>query len=547
MSRTRVSLLLAALVVPLASAATAKQQCTRSCRQECEQARCTGLGEWARRTCVRTCKRTWCAPIGTFAWVDNEFYTVFPPDGRGEAHQRVMIRRGNCDPVKLMELTVPQPVPDPLGFAEFRIAPQSAVVGGVQRFGLRPDGMAVALEVSNATRSFPLVPLPQEGFFFVNADGSDLRYLGPPSREPLFVLEPVDSPFGTECRSGCHDLPWCDQLFPNAPERCFVITFPSLNFSHIANFAVFTDLGTGPAGETATQVWMLDLDTGVRTPVTQGKSALPSAMCPPGLPSVFSPHVSDDTVRFMSCANPDGLNPNNQLAFFTVKTDGADLQAIPVPPSELPRDLRGFGLKISGGGTATAMLNLQGRPWNPVGGVPASSLGSLISEVFFVNGEDVLQLTNFHRVDTIDQGLSPSGQRAFFIASADPLRTNRTNNCQLFSIDTLGAHLRQLTHFSEGEDPSVNGCINQLQPGHAGPAPGCVINSVTQDGKRRAILFDSSCNLSGTNPNPDQDQVFIIRTDGSGLRQLTQSKGRVNHPDGSVTTELSGPWEYRSD
>src|SRR5262249_34138365 len=32
-----------------------------------------------------------------------------------------------------------------------------------------------------------------------------------------------------------------------------------------------------------------------------------------------------------------------------------------------------------------------------------------------------------------------------FLASADPLGTNSKRNCQLFSIDTVGAHQRQLT------------------------------------------------------------------------------------------------------
>src|SRR5437773_1712803 len=155
MSSTRSCLLLAALMVTLPSAAIAEQPCVQSCLEDtkaCKQTQCAGLHGSARRMCVRTCEGLHgCTSIGTLAWVENELYTVFPPDGHAEARQRIMIRRGNCDPVKLIELTVPQPVPDPLGFAEFRIAPQSAAVGGVQRFGLRPDGMAVAPEVSNAT------------------------------------------------------------------------------------------------------------------------------------------------------------------------------------------------------------------------------------------------------------------------------------------------------------------------------------------------------------------------------------------------------------
>ena len=58
---------------------------------------------------------------------------------------------------------------------------------------------------------------------------------------------------------------------------------------------------------------------------------------------------------------------------------------------------------------------------------------------------DLLQLTNFRRIDTRDGGVDVDSQHVYFSASADPRGTNSSENCQIFSIDRLGTDLRQLT------------------------------------------------------------------------------------------------------
>lgn len=35
-----------------------------------------------------------------------------------------------------------------------------------------------------------------------------------------------------------------------------------------------------------------------------------------------------------------------------------------------------------------------------------------------------------------------------------------------------------------------------------------------------------------------------MRPDGTGLRALTEVRGLVRNPDGSVEAELPGPWSY---
>jgi hypothetical protein len=44
--------------------------------------------------------------------------------------------------------------------------------------------------------------------------------------------------------------------------------------------------------------------------------------------------------------------------------------------------------------------------------------------------------------------------------------------------------------------------------------------------------------------NPVGDQIFTMRSDGSGLRQLTAMRGMEVDPDGTVRVELPGPIAY---
>ncbi len=153
----------------------------------------------------------------------------------------------------------------------------------------------------------------------------------------------------------------------------------------------------------------------------------------------------------------------------------------------------------------------------------------------------MLQLTSFRRVDTggisAFGGASTDGQRVFFNASAN-LGHNPSENCQIFSIDVLGGDLRQLTEFSAA-DHSTIGCLNVPVP----PGSGCWNPSVPIiDPEKGILIFDSTCDPLGTNPNGEQ--FFAMRSDGTGLRQLTATRGMVTAADGSVDVELPGPGAY---
>jgi hypothetical protein len=413
-----------------------------------------------------------------------------------------------------MEVPWTAPVPDPLGlcqlYGESRDGFASVVVGAFQRLGVSPDGSAVVFEVTTDVAVFPLasVPAEQQGFYLVRADGSGLRRLGPASREAAFRLYPA----------------------PGSPAGFGFVISSRVAYSPDGRTIAFTDLGPGPAGEDFIQIVTLDLVSGRRTQVTHLQSASPPV---PGFPATGGGprFLTNETISFFTVANPDGLNPAGDFVAFSVKTDGTGLRKLPAPVV-VPGSRVVPIFQVTGGGAnrAPLTLSLPGSPVNP------NPFLAAIQEVFLLDGKNLLQLTNFRRADTNARLLSANGQRVFFVASADPLGANPTENCQLFSIDTLGAHLRQVTHFREG-DQAVNGCF-------AGPPPGCYLGNlfVLQDPVTRTIVFDSSCDPLGTNPYGGQ--LFAMRPDGSGLRQLTATRGFTTDADGAVTVELPGPFAY---
>ena len=145
-------------------------------------------------------------------------------------------------------------------------------------------------------------------------------------------------------------------------------------------------------------------------------------------------------------------------------------------------------------------------------------------------------MTNFRRSDTWDPLVDVDREHVYFPAAANPVGSNPSENCQLFSIDRLGSDLRQLTNFREREH-SKSGCFFSGRLGE-----GCALLRLAQDPRSRTLFFDSSCDALGQNPNGAQ--IFAIQPDGSGLRQLTNSRGLVQEADGTYSAELPGPWAY---
>jgi hypothetical protein len=160
----------------------------------------------------------------------------------------------------------------------------------------------------------------------------------------------------------------------------------------------------------------------------------------------------------------------------------------------------------------------------------------VVREIFLVDGPRALQLTRFDYSDTGGLIRPTIGHdRVVFVASADPLGTNPDGVCQLFSVDTLGGHLRQLTNFPY-DGGEKHGCRER------GPGYACDVNGVALDPVTAGIVFTSSCDPLGR--NPDGDQFFTMQLDGSELRQVTSFRGVEPLDGGGVQVEMPGNGAY---
>jgi hypothetical protein len=442
------------------------------------------------------------AAIRTLAFITTVCREV--TEGAAALRQSLRIRRGDCAAVTVAELGIDAPVPDPLGlcrlFGEQRGGEGSIAAGSLQRLAVSPDGSGVVFEV---TDDFSLlVPNTlegeQEGFFFVRADGTGLRRLGPASRDPTFRLVPdATSPLGFQV-----SLAW------------------KVAFSPDGRLVAFTDRAPGATGADAVQLFTLELATGRRTQITRRSPSVDGS-----LEFILAVFLDDRTLGFAVDRRADDRRLLEDL--FTVRTDGSELR--PVAPVAVAGS-RVVPYFAVGGGRKTAFTAV-------LSDTTASGARVTSSELFVVEGRNLLQLTNFGRRDTTSAILDRRGRRAYFTASADPFGTNPTENCQLFSIDALGGGLRQLTGFQQG-GRAAHGCaVNQMPPG-------CTIRTVAQDRATGTLVFASECDPFGTNPYGYQ--VFAMRPDGSRLRQLTDARGLTIAPDGALTVELPGPTAYSS-
>jgi hypothetical protein len=170
--------------------------------------------------------------------------------------QKLLIRRGNCDPVTVMEVAPSTfPVPKPLGVCRvwggYRAGFGSQGTGVFQRIAVLPDGSGVVFEVTTQLSNVPSVTPkpPEEGIFFVRADGkSPPRRLGDASRYPtLLVVPDPTSPIGVSySATGAN-------VFAVSPDGRKI---------------ALLDIGPDRDGHEAPQVFLLDLRSGERTQLT---------------------------------------------------------------------------------------------------------------------------------------------------------------------------------------------------------------------------------------------------------------------------------------
>jgi hypothetical protein len=492
------------------ASAACKSTCTeelRACREQCR-------GSTDRRGCRQRCAdASTCGTPGTGLKLTGAYPIV---ECRNDAagfsiRERLVVRRGNCDAVTVMELPPVGPVFDPVplllpqflgacdAYAQYRLGFGSVIVGRFQRIAVTPDAKYVVVEVTNDHVLRGLEALspepPEEGILRISTKDGHVERLGPPSARPIVTLNDLFQPV--------------------------LAGSPFMGISPDSRFLAYEDRGPDPDGLDADQIAVIDMKTDPpqRRLVTQLRQAADGALRTGN--SVF---VNDRTIFFYDGA--DGIRA-------TVRVDGSGLRLVPNPANADGRVVLDFGIF---GGLGNA-LGGRRRDQTPVidyhnGDHPP------VRELFYIKGSRELQLTGFRYPDT-GGAVRPqvARDRVLFVASADPRPStdrregNPKGVCQLFSIDTLGSHLRQVTHFppDAGEQ---HGC------GVPGPGHACDVTGFSVDQRTGAIVMASSCDPLGRNPNGEQ--FFTMRADGSGLRQISAFRG-VERSDDVVQVEMAGP------
>src|SRR5262249_40516203 len=294
-------------------------------------------------------------------------------------------------------------------------------IGPVKRFGITPDGSGVAFEVTDVFIRDPgwvLAP-GQAGIYYTRADGSGLRRLGPPSRSPATFY---------------------------TPSGVLVVNDFSLSFDPSGQQFTYTDRGPDEAGHDAAQVFVQGLMPGARS---RQVTRLPALDLPGQWPEITVPSFIDSRTILFS----RWIQPGTERTWLTVDIDTNqvnDLPTVALPGGELIPIYQ-----ITGEDWIGLIGTLKGEPENPFADSP-------IREVVVTDGTNVLQLTNFRRVDTVltFPFYSARDRRVYFSASFNPrYDPKRSENCQIFSIAPRGGDLRQLPFFRERAAHATDGCF----------------------------------------------------------------------------------------
>ena len=510
---------LVSMAIVLVPPPTFAASCTRSCVARmgaCRAERCPDATGTDRRRCRDVCRAvTGCAAgaarIRTLATVVNECHSA---GGMWTGRERLEIRRGDCPPVTVMTVEASTPAVEILPVCAFygmgRNGSAGVTVGALQRVAVSPDGATVVFEVTddftgNLVVRGVKVPSPSgtldaEGIFVVHADGTNLRRIADQSREPPFAVRPDPG-----------------------PSLISVVAGNGFDFSPDGKSVVFVDHGPGSDGSVARQLFTLDVVTGARRQVTTF-TASQVGINPHNLLDIIGLFLDD---RHIGGYIYDGIVEPAHL--FTMARDGTDLRFIespsPIPGATVVPD---FG--VIGAASAVFPLDFPEQTDQPRAGP--------VREVFLQSGEKMLQLTNFRRSDTGTSAIRlHDREHVMFTASADPDEgRNARHLVQLFRIDVLGGHVRQLTDFGPLADVPVP--CTFIPPSRCRTPQNL---GLEQDRATGVVVFDSSCDPLAMNPL--SQQLYAMRPNGSGFRQLTSYRG-VTCDGAAIDVELPGPIAY---
>jgi Tol biopolymer transport system component len=192
-------------------------------------------------------------------------------------------------------------------------------------------------------------------------------------------------------------------------------------------------------------------------------------------------------IAFNSAADLVGLNPDHTREIFLVNDDGTGLRQF------TSSDDSSFASRLSADGSKMAFISR--------GDLVQGKNRDNSSELFVanVNGPGLTQLTRATNLDAEDPSTSGDGSLIVFDANGNYTGQNPDRGFELFVVNSDGSGLRQLTQERDARFASFSGRISR-------------------DGMR--IAFVSTENLLGTNADHSME-LFTIRPDGTGLRQLT--------------------------
>jgi hypothetical protein len=422
------------------------------------------LTQPAMAACTRRCasRPEGCGKgFGTLAYVVSTCRVV----GRSQiGAQELRIHRAGCDSITVLRLANPEPVADPFGLCtivgENHLGTASPIAGAFQRLGVTPDGKGVVFEINNAFELLEHTPLApeQQGFFYVRADGTGLRRLGPPSRDPTYRI-------------------YVSGGRPSAEVQTRVA------ISEDGRWAVFSDRAPGADGVETEQLFAIDLVTGERRQVTNLTAGEPPR---PGRRIIgYFAFQEGRPIVFV-------LETGRQAQAKKIRVDGTGLRDLSDPSGLSSNGENRVSLTFRRSGLRYGLVGITSLV-PPVNADALPDFGTRVDLYSLLADGNLIQLTNFGFGDTNPLGLAP--RDIVFMASADPLGKNPFHNCQLFRISPLGLGFRQATHFGQGRR-SEEGC-------QIGPLPGCGIRELNgwDSDTAAALTFYYDCDPIGTDPN----------------------------------------------
>ncbi len=273
------------------------------------------------------------------------------------------------------------------------------------------------------------------------------------------------------------------------------------------------------------------------------------------------PSFTDDAqlVFFDSDQMVGAQNADRNLEIVRMSTDGTSLTML-TDTSSPALMLVPF---VCGDGSRVTFVTLNGAV--PGGNNP--DFGYEMN-VMTSSGTGILQLTDHLELETGEPDITPDGTRIVFSSNADLTGGNPSHRTEIFRVEADGSELVQVTDIPVfgAESPSIAADGNTIAIVSRGnplgtnadlsfeifrvEADGSTLSQLTSassgssgmpdisaDGS--VVVFHSSSNYTGGNPNGSLE-VFVVHTDGSGIRQL--SSGPLGAGSGFPRVDQNGTW-----